>query len=211
VDASPERLSVEKAIDVLSQVGKNRLICLGAQGFWLLGSEVQPSLDHILDLSSVTDRGPETNASLAISVIQAWPPDPTTFAVELVLVSDAHPCPCCGHMTFNEPPGSYDICPVCFWEDDAVQLRWPSYAGGANKPNLIESQQNFVRMGAMEERFIKNVRKPSLDEPTDEGWRLIDLWVDSFEDAGIKERDWPEDLAELYWWRSNFWRRSTLP
>jgi hypothetical protein len=31
------------------------------------------------------------------------------------------------------PPGSYEICPVCFWDDDLVQLRWPTYAGGANK------------------------------------------------------------------------------
>jgi Cysteine-rich CPCC len=31
------------------------------------------------------------------------------------------------------PPGSYEICPVCFWDDDLVQLRWPTYAGGANQ------------------------------------------------------------------------------
>lgn len=211
VDGIPERLSVEAAIDVLSQARESRLICLGADGFWLSDNDVRPSLDHILDLSSVTGRGPETNASLAMSVIETWPDDPTIFAVELVMVSDAHPCPCCGHMTFDEPPGCYGICPVCFWEDDAVQLRWPTYAGGANKPSLIESQQNFVRMGAVEERFIKSVRRPSLVEAPDEGWRLIDLRIDSFEDPQASERDWPVDLAELYWWRSSFWRRSTPP
>ncbi|MFF1900798.1 CPCC family cysteine-rich protein [Streptomyces sp. NPDC058206] len=35
------------------------------------------------------------------------------------------PCVCCGHLTLGEPPGSYEICSVCFWEDDRVQLRWP--------------------------------------------------------------------------------------
>ncbi|MFD6880251.1 MULTISPECIES: CPCC family cysteine-rich protein [unclassified Streptomyces] len=25
----------------------------------------------------------------------------------------------------NGPPTSWGVCPVCFWEDDAVQLRWP--------------------------------------------------------------------------------------
>lgn len=30
-------------------------------------------------------------------------------------------------------PGSYEICPVCFWEDDRVQFRWPAMSGGANK------------------------------------------------------------------------------
>lgn len=33
------------------------------------------------------------------------------------------PCPCCWYKTFDaEPDGSFDICPVCFWEDDNVQL-----------------------------------------------------------------------------------------
>jgi len=26
-------------------------------------------------------------------------------------------CPCCGYLTLPER-GAYDICPVCFWEDD---------------------------------------------------------------------------------------------
>ncbi|WP_248129036.1 CPCC family cysteine-rich protein [Pseudomonas sp. W2Aug9] len=24
-------------------------------------------------------------------------------------------CPCCGYAVFEEHPGSYDICPICFW------------------------------------------------------------------------------------------------
>ncbi|NIP43329.1 MAG: hypothetical protein GWN61_14025, partial [candidate division Zixibacteria bacterium] len=31
-------------------------------------------------------------------------------------------CPCCGYRTLDDPPGSYDICGICFWEDDTVQL-----------------------------------------------------------------------------------------
>ena len=32
-------------------------------------------------------------------------------------------CPCCGFYTFDEKlNGNYDICPVCFWEDDPIQL-----------------------------------------------------------------------------------------
>jgi len=41
-------------------------------------------------------------------------------------VSDRYPCPCCGHRLLGEMPGSYEICPVCFWEDDGVQFRWPT-------------------------------------------------------------------------------------
>jgi len=118
------------------------------------------------------------------------------------------PCPCCGHVVFDEPPGSYEICGVCFWEDDNIQLRWPDYSGGANRLSLIESQANFVRFGAMEERFMANVRSPRLQEPLDEGWRTIDPSRDAFEPRGVQERPWPDDLAVLYWWRPTYWRHS---
>ncbi|PWU04502.1 MAG: hypothetical protein C5B43_04470 [Verrucomicrobia bacterium] len=33
-------------------------------------------------------------------------------------------CPCCGYMTFAEPPpGTFEICPV--WEDDNIQYDDP--------------------------------------------------------------------------------------
>ena len=39
-------------------------------------------------------------------------------------------CPCCGYKTFNEKPnGTYEICEVCFWEDDPLQLENPDLAG----------------------------------------------------------------------------------
>lgn len=119
-------------------------------------------------------------------------------------MNERYPCPCCGHVVFEEPPGSYNICDVCFWEDDAIQLRWPDYAGGANKPSLIESQANFRQHGAMEPRFVDNVRPPADDEPLDPGWRPIDLRFDRFERGGFG--GWPSDLTVLYWWRPTFWR-----
>ncbi|WP_372448711.1 CPCC family cysteine-rich protein [Streptomyces musisoli] len=45
-------------------------------------------------------------------------------------VSDSYPCPCCGHRVLGRMPGSYEICPVCFWEDDGVQFRSKSPAPG---------------------------------------------------------------------------------
>lgn len=76
-----------------------------------------------------------------------------------------YPCPCCGYFTLTEPPiGSYEICPVCFWEDDPVQNADPEFSGGANNPSLNEARQNFARFGAMEERFKENVRPPHEDE-----------------------------------------------
>jgi len=53
-------------------------------------------------------------------------------------------------MMFAEPPGSYDLCKVCDWEDDHVQLAFPQ-AGGANDP-LVVCQMRFL--AALSERRL---------------------------------------------------------
>lgn len=103
-------------------------------------------------------------------------------------------------MIFNDPPGSYDICPICFWEDDQVQLFYPDQ-GGANI-NLIDAQQNFEQYGAVEEKFTSHVRKPSESEKRDPLWRKFDLSKDNLKDLsnyweGVKETVNQE--PEYYW------------
>ncbi|MCT6735401.1 CPCC family cysteine-rich protein [Rhodococcus qingshengii] len=116
------------------------------------------------------------------------------------------PCPCCGHRIFRQSPDSYDICAVCFWEDDGVQLRWPYMAGGANKVSLIGGQQNYASIGVSEERLLRFVRPPTLAEPLEEGWRPIDVDLDNFESGEMPVVPWPVDKTVLYWWRPTFWR-----
>ncbi|MCR6713127.1 MAG: CPCC family cysteine-rich protein [Demequina sp.] len=117
-----------------------------------------------------------------------------------------YPCPCCGYLTFVEPPGNYELCSICFWEDDAVQLRWPRWVGGANGPSLAQSQITYATFGAMQEEFVKKVRRPAPSEQVDVGWRPIDLLTDSFEPTGEERAPWPDDMTQLYWWRPTFWR-----
>ncbi|XLZ71010.1 CPCC family cysteine-rich protein [Massilia sp. SR12] len=83
-------------------------------------------------------------------------------------------CPCCGYYAFGEPPGSYDICPICFWEDDVFQLYFPNKAGGPNAYSLIESQVNFVQFGACNREMTKNVRALNTDDLKDPLW--FPLW-----------------------------------
>lgn len=84
-------------------------------------------------------------------------------------------CPCCGYKTFTEQPnGSYDICPVCFWEDDLIQLNDPTYEGGANRVSLRQGQKNFIEFGACEREMIENVRQPKKDEQRDKSWRPME-------------------------------------
>jgi hypothetical protein len=82
-------------------------------------------------------------------------------------------CPCCGYRTFVDPPGSYDICPICFWEDDDVQFDDPDLEGGANGVSLREAQRNFVEFGACEREMLSHVRPPKEGEERDPNWRLL--------------------------------------
>ncbi|MYY03910.1 CPCC family cysteine-rich protein [Streptomyces sp. ATexAB-D23] len=83
-------------------------------------------------------------------------------------MSDSYPCPCCGHRVLAAMLGSYEICPVCFSEDDGVQLRWPTMSGGANKVSLIAAQRNYQDFGACDQ-FIHCTRS-SADAATHALW-----------------------------------------
>ena len=58
-------------------------------------------------------------------------------------MSDRHLCPVCGKYEFEEY-GSYDICEVCGWEDDAVQAEHPDLKGGANRMSLNEARAAYA-------------------------------------------------------------------
>jgi hypothetical protein len=54
-------------------------------------------------------------------------------------------CPACGYLTVKDAwYGSYEICGVCDWEDDALQLANAATGGGANDESLAAVQQRLV-------------------------------------------------------------------
>jgi hypothetical protein len=63
-------------------------------------------------------------------------------------------CPCCKYKTISER-GEYDICPICFWEDDGNNN--PAKGSGPNHMTLGEGQANFVKYGAVSERELEFV------------------------------------------------------
>jgi hypothetical protein len=119
-------------------------------------------------------------------------------------MSAPYPCPCCGHLVFADPPGSEDICMICFWEDDATQLRFPTLADATNLMSLADAQRSYIKLGAIDERFVEDVRKPTEEEPLDHGFRPI-TEHDSFEDAP-NDDEGPAEPTQLYYWRPTFWR-----
>jgi hypothetical protein len=70
-------------------------------------------------------------------------------------------CPCCGCKTLPER-GGYDICPVCFWEDDGQDDPDADVVrGGPNGGlSLAQARANYQSFGACEERVLKHVRQP---------------------------------------------------
>ena len=80
-------------------------------------------------------------------------------------------CPCCGYKTLSEePPGTFDICEVCGWEDDYVQFNDPDYKGGANKVSLREAQRNFVKFGARDEQSQQLIKRSTIGFVKDSKW-----------------------------------------
>lgn len=79
-------------------------------------------------------------------------------------------CPCCGYKTLTES-GCYDICPVCFWEDDPFQLNDPDSEGGANEISLKQAQKNFILFGTYDGETRRNARQLTIEEPKDEYWK----------------------------------------
>lgn len=83
-------------------------------------------------------------------------------------------CPCCGYKTLDEkPPGTYDICPICFWEDDAAQFDDPDYEGGANEVSLRQARKNFVEFGACDRKVLLHVRSPGEHDERDAEWKAL--------------------------------------
>jgi hypothetical protein len=78
-------------------------------------------------------------------------------------------CPCCGHRTLEERY-AWDICPVCFWEDDILEHE--DGTSGANGGMLLsQAQTNFILLGACDPEMKRNVRPPKPDEPLDPAWK----------------------------------------
>lgn len=75
-------------------------------------------------------------------------------------------CPCCGYPTLrNKPPGSYEICRVCVWEDDELQFRDHDYVkGAANKVSLRQARINFDTLGISDPQWRHLARPPTEDE-----------------------------------------------
>lgn len=64
-------------------------------------------------------------------------------------------CACCDHFSLDD--GDWEICPVCFWEDDGLGISEPDEESGPNHITLRQARANFAAFGACDRRLLSNV------------------------------------------------------
>lgn len=76
-----------------------------------------------------------------------------------------HACPCCGFRTLTMR-GEFEICQVCYWEDDGQDDHdAEDVRGGPNgRLSLAAARENFRLYRASDPKFVKSVRPPTDDE-----------------------------------------------
>lgn len=82
-----------------------------------------------------------------------------------------HACPCCGHRTLPSR-GDYELCPVCWWEDDGGE---PWEYSGPNGRTLVEAQQEYLAQRRPYRLRPGKVRAPRPGEARDPDWHPFEL------------------------------------
>lgn len=65
-------------------------------------------------------------------------------------------CICCGYFSL-EQKGAAEICTVCYWEDDGETDL--DVISNPNVMTLREGRDNFLKFGAHDKQYIKDVVK----------------------------------------------------
>lgn len=77
-------------------------------------------------------------------------------------------CPCCRSITLPER-GAYELCPVCFWEDDGQDDHdADDVRGGPNGwLSLTAARANYGSIGSSHQAYRHQVREPRPHERPD--------------------------------------------
>jgi hypothetical protein len=74
-------------------------------------------------------------------------------------------CPCCASLTLPTR-GDYELCPVCFWEDDGQDEHDADLVrGGPNGTlSMTQARANYAAFGACDRTILDKVRPPTAEE-----------------------------------------------
>lgn len=112
------------------------------------------------------------------------------------MAHELFPCPSCGFQMFSEPPGSYEICELCGWEDDHVQLAHPNMGGGANKSSLAAHQQRALQTYPMSVTRVGSHTRSSQWRPL----RRSEMQTSGAPEDGRAYFEAAADNAPQYYW-----------
>ena len=113
------------------------------------GDPQSPSYDPLLHLAVRRSYAGVVNSYLELRLVAAGRPGKVEGLVEELME-----CPCCGYRSLDER-GGYEICRVCFWEDDGTTD--PESMSSPNRMTLGEARRNFERLGAIDEFAVSHV------------------------------------------------------
>jgi len=109
----------------------------------------------------------------------------------------AAPCPVCGYYMFSAPDSESEICAICNWHNDILDLEKMYEPVGPNHVSLEQAQKNFFEFGAVEVRFKNLVRHPLNNDIRDSKWRPLDRAKDKPGKIYFDKRN----LDKIYYWR----------
>lgn len=94
-----------------------------------------------------------------------WSEMPDSEAFPETADGSRYHCPCCRCLTLPAR-ADYDICPICFWEDDGQDdPNAGTVHGGPNGTlSLTVARANYREFGACERRLVGDVRPPTPNE-----------------------------------------------
>lgn len=106
--------------------------------------------------------------------------------MKTVKYGESHTCPVCGKYTF-EKAGQFDICDVCDWEDDLVQLHYPDEENCANSMSLNQAKVAWKnKIGIMSNSEGKRIRCIEKDGCKWTG--IVDVYETGFDNADDEQK-----------------------
>jgi hypothetical protein len=162
----------------LTRKGSRLLVIDGVQYRWVVAPNDEPGVGIVVELASLpacrlvswVDHGVVISPGLVRRAIldaaaAGWRPNERRpdfvrrvpeFSESLAAI---HQCPACDYFSLPKR-GQYEICPVCFWEDDGLDLDRIDVVSGPNHLTLREARANFRQIGACD----LDAREHVLDE-----------------------------------------------
>lgn len=162
----------------LPRKGSRQLVIDGVQYRWVVAPNDEPGVGIVVELAtraacrliSWVDHGVLISPGLVRRAIldataAGWRPNERgpdfvrrvpEFSTILAAIQQ---CPACDYFSLPKR-GQYEICPVCFWEDDGLDVDQLDVVSGPNHLTLRQARANFRQIGACD----LNAREHILDE-----------------------------------------------